>query len=328
MNIELISEELFFGVFYIPYGYIDVVFFYFYIKTFLFPNKAISATEKWLYLPFLIAFSLTLYLKIGHATHYLSKGQYQFLENLEVIHDFLSLTFAILMLLISYGIINKYEKQQSSAHPDTIKVNLQWLKTLFFVMFIALFFWVVAFIEEIIWNANNNMYYYFLYVSISVSIYILGHIGLYKVGVLKERKKIRRFYADHSIVEPMEMTPLKNKHIIVFEKYIKEEKNYLNSQLSLDMVAEEIGINKSYLSRLINSELSVSFSNYVNQLRVEEMKTYINNPNFSNYTLTSMGLEAGFNSKSSFNKAFKKHTGISPSEYRKTSLQMVKKGIE
>ncbi|HLS31908.1 MAG TPA: AraC family transcriptional regulator [Flavobacteriaceae bacterium] len=326
-NSGLITEELFYGVIYIPYGYIDVVFFYFYIKTFLFPNRPIQPKEKWLYFPFAIAFFLTLYFKIGHSFQFLSGSDFLFIEKLEVINDFFSLIFAIILLLICNSFIIEYEKQQASDQSNTFKIDLRWLKTLFFLMLLALFFWVIAFIEEIIWDANNSLFYYFLYVSISIIIYILGHVGLYKVGVLKERKKIRKFYADRSNEITIESPPSKNKHIIAFEQYIKEEKNYLNNQLSLDMVAEEIGINKSYLSRLINAELEVNFSCYVNQLRVEEMKTYINNPDFNNYTLTAMGLESGFNSKSSFNKAFKKHTGLSPSAYRKTKGRVFEKEI-
>lgn len=326
-NSGLISEELFYGIIYIPYGYIDVVFFYFYIKTFLFPNKTIELREKWLYVPFAIAFLLTLYFKIGHSFQFLSTSDYQLIEKLEVVHDFFSLIFAIVLLLISYGFINQFERQQTSDHFNTFKMDLGWLKTLFVLMLLALSFWVIAFVEEIIWDANNSLYYYLLYVSVSIVIYILGHVGLYKVGVLKERKKIRKFYGNRSSEVVIEPTPSKNKHIIAFEKYIKEEKNYLNSQLSLDIAADKIGINKSYLSRLINAELNVSFSNYVNELRVEEMKTYINNPDFKNYTLTAMGLESGFNSKSSFNKAFKKHTGLSPSAYRKTKGRVFEKEL-
>lgn len=326
-NSGLISEQLFYGIIYIPYGYIDVVFFYFYIKTFLFPTKPIELREKWLYLPFAIAFLLTLYFKLGHSFQFLSTSDYQLIEKLEIIHDFFSLIFSVVLLLISYGFISKFERQQASDQFNTFKMDLGWLKTLFVLMLLALFFWVIAFAEEIIWDANNNLHYYFLYVSISIIIYILGHVGLYKVGVLKERKKIRKFYANRSSEFVIEATPSKNKHIIAFEKYVKEEKNYLNSQLSLDITADKIGINKSYLSRLINAELNVSFSNYVNKLRVEEMKSYINNPDFNNYTLTAMGLESGFNSKSSFNKAFKKHTGLSPSAYRKTKGKVFEKEI-
>lgn len=334
----LITKELFYGIIYVPYGYIDVVFFCFYIKTFLFPNKELQPKEKWLYFPFILAFALILYFKIGFAINLLSKNDYQLIENLEIFHDFFSLVFAITLLIVSYGFIKQFERQQAvDNEADTIKINLRWLKTLFSLMFLALILWLIAFLEEVIWDTNNNLYYYTFYVSISITIYILGHIGVYKVGVLRERKKIRMFNTVRSmevVTKPRRSQEIKikqkyleevkpkskdspNKHIIAFEQYVKEDKNYLNSNLSLDLVAEKIEINKSYLSRLINSELDVSFSCYVNQLRVEEMKTYINNPDFNNYTLTAMGLESGFNSKSSFNKAFKKHTGLSPSGYRK-----------
>ena len=108
----------------------------------------------------------------------------------------------------------------------------------------------------------------------------------------------------------------RNEYIIALEDFIVSQRNYLDSSLSLEMVADKLNLNKSYLSRLINLELGKSFTDYVNELRVEEAKSYIANPDFWNYTLVSIGLEAGFNSKSAFNLAFKKFTGLTPSEYK------------
>ena len=104
---------------------------------------------------------------------------------------------------------------------------------------------------------------------------------------------------------------------------INRDKIHLDNNITLESVAEKLNLNKSYLSRLINSELKMNFSDYLNSVRVEEAKSYISNPEFSNYTLVAIGLEAGFNSKSAFNNAFKKFTGLTPSEYRKSLAQNI-----
>src|SRR5690606_24999681 len=108
----------------------------------------------------------------------------------------------------------------------------------------------------------------------------------------------------------------KSEQILKFEEFVKIEKNYLDSNLSLESVADSLGLNKTYLSRIINAELNKSFTDYVNELRVEEAKIYLENPDFQKYTLVSIGLEAGFNSKSTFNSTFKRLTGQTPSEYK------------
>lgn len=68
---------------------------------------------------------------------------------------------------------------------------------------------------------------------------------------------------------------------------------------------------------MINAELHTSYTDYINALRVEQAKLTIQNPESEKYTLIAIGLESGFNSKSAFNNAFKKFTGITPSEFKK-----------
>ncbi len=153
----------------------------------------------------------------------------------------------------------------------------------------------------------------------SLSIYILGHVGIYHFGIVQEQKKIREFQQTHSVIAIIEeITSSQNKNITAFEKFIKQDKNYLDSNLSLEMAAKHLSINKSHLSRIINSELGKNFSDYVNELRIEEAKSYLANPEFFNYTLEAIGLEAGFNSKTAFNNAFKKFTETTPSDYKKS----------
>ncbi|PKA82562.1 AraC-like DNA-binding protein [Ulvibacter sp. MAR_2010_11] len=110
-----------------------------------------------------------------------------------------------------------------------------------------------------------------------------------------------------------------NRHIRAFKRLCIEEKKFLDN-LSLKTTACEIGISTGHLSRIINTEINISFSDYINVLRVEEAKTYLINPKFSKYTIAAIGLEAGFNSKSTFNDSFKKIAGCTPSEFKKGHL--------
>ena len=108
-----------------------------------------------------------------------------------------------------------------------------------------------------------------------------------------------------------------NEHVFALKKLLIENRKFLDNRLTLDYISETLSISKGHLSRIINSELGISFPDYVNTLRVEEVKSYLQNPDFSNYTILAIGLEAGFNSKSTFNNAFKKITGTTPSQFKK-----------
>lgn len=98
-------------------------------------------------------------------------------------------------------------------------------------------------------------------------------------------------------------------------KLVKEETIYRNPNLSLDIVAEKLGISAGYLSRLINDTTKKSFSQFINELRVKEVQKNLKSKDFAHYTILSVGLEAGFNSKASFNRNFKEIAGLTPQEY-------------
>ena len=94
------------------------------------------------------------------------------------------------------------------------------------------------------------------------------------------------------------------------------EKPFLNPNLTLLQLASELGISTHYLSQIINEKLNFNFFDYVNRFRVEEVKAKINNPKFENYSLLGIAFDSGFNSKSAFNRIFKKFTNQTPSQYK------------
>ncbi len=107
-----------------------------------------------------------------------------------------------------------------------------------------------------------------------------------------------------------------NRYYLKLEELMHEQKVFRNPHLSLVSVAEMLGISAPYLSSLVNAIRQESFIDYVNGYRVEEVKTNLRSLNYKRYTILSVGLEAGFNSKSTFYTSFKKYTGVSPSDYR------------
>jgi putative ABC transport system permease protein len=74
------------------------------------------------------------------------------------------------------------------------------------------------------------------------------------------------------------------------------------------------------LSYILNSQLKMNFHDFVNQYRVEEAKNKLNDPRYAHLSLLGIGLESGFNSKTTFNRVFKQATGMTPTEYQKKLL--------
>ena len=108
------------------------------------------------------------------------------------------------------------------------------------------------------------------------------------------------------------------------EQLVQSEKIFKKEELSLAQLAQLLGVHPNYLSQVINSYEHKSFYDYINTLRVEEFKSQVLLPENSRYTLLSLAFECGFNSKTAFNRNFKKITGLSPSEYLKeVNVQLV-----
>lgn len=97
---------------------------------------------------------------------------------------------------------------------------------------------------------------------------------------------------------------------------MKEEKLYLQRDLTLQKLSERISISPHHLSQIINEKLKQNFFDFVNSYRIEEAKSMLVDGRGELLTIIAIGEEVGFNSKSSFNSAFKKHTGKTPSQFR------------
>lgn len=97
------------------------------------------------------------------------------------------------------------------------------------------------------------------------------------------------------------------------EKGMQEQGLFKNANLTLSSLADLIGINAHHLSQVLNSRFHQKFHEYVNHYRVQEAKELLKD---QQKTTLQVGLEVGFNNKATFHKYFKKHTGMTPRQYR------------
>jgi YesN/AraC family two-component response regulator len=110
-----------------------------------------------------------------------------------------------------------------------------------------------------------------------------------------------------------------NDHYKNLVYWLEKDEVYYNSQLDLRMVSEYLGISPNYVSKIINTHHETNFSEFINSYRIEEAKKMLKSKEFERYTILSIALEAGFNSRTAFYTSFKKHTGTSPSNFRRES---------
>lgn len=108
-----------------------------------------------------------------------------------------------------------------------------------------------------------------------------------------------------------------NSDLQQLEMVMQESQPYLNAGLSLGELAQQVGLPSHQLSKVINDGFQKNFFDYINSYRIEAFKQRIRQGAHHERTILSLALEAGFNSKTAFNRAFKKHTGQTPREFLK-----------
>lgn len=99
-------------------------------------------------------------------------------------------------------------------------------------------------------------------------------------------------------------------------RVMEENQLYLKSQLTLQELAQEMGISAHNLSEVINTQAGKNFYDFVNSYRVEEVMRRLRDPRYTHLTILAVAADSGFNSKATFNAFFKRQTGLTPSQYR------------
>lgn len=102
------------------------------------------------------------------------------------------------------------------------------------------------------------------------------------------------------------------------QKLVDIDRIYLNQELSVNDVAAALETHPNYVSQYINEELGLTFYDYINSKRIDEFKRIAQLPDNSKFNILGLSYDCGFNSKSTFNRNFKKFTGITPTEYVKS----------
>jgi AraC-like DNA-binding protein len=110
------------------------------------------------------------------------------------------------------------------------------------------------------------------------------------------------------------------KIILQLNELMVEHKIYLDANLTLTTLAKQLRIHPNHLSRIINEKYKLNFNDFINRHRIEEIKKILSDSSTTKINILEIMYDNGFYSKSVFNTAFKKFTGLTPSEYRRQHL--------
>ena len=212
-----------------------------------------------------------------------------------------------------------YEKRSVRYTVTEIKAKTKWLKQALFAGIIVCVSWIIVIQNSIARFEDDLTKFYPLWITISLLVYWIVYKGIVENQIYNERIILRNKINSDKAPLVAETINEKNQNLYFhITNDIKDQKSYLNPELSLDSVAEKHNISSGYLSKIINNNAEVSFTDFINHLRIEEAKKLLENTEYKNYTIEAIGYESGFNSKSNFYTVFKKETNTTPTAYRKS----------
>ena len=221
----------------------------------------------------------------------------------------------ILYILGSFISIYNYRKEIKNHFSAVEKINLSWLLMIiiaFTAMWLADF---IAFIISVLEISTPALIYALLVISITIN-FLFANFVVYKglkqpdafSGIRTPEK-----YSGSRLTES-ESSSMVNR----IKNFMQENKPFLNPDLSIKDLSEQLDLHQKYLSQLINSRFGQNFYDFVNHYRVNEAKDIMTMNTDGKKTVLEILYEVGFNSKSAFNKAFKKNTGKTPTDFRRT----------
>ena len=117
----------------------------------------------------------------------------------------------------------------------------------------------------------------------------------------------------------------KQEYIQKILDYMQTERPYLNPELTIQDLSNQLNITRHHLTEILNNDLGKNFFTFINDYRVDEVKKRLLNPKFEHLTIVAIAFDSGFNSKSTFNSIFKQITEKTPSKWRDDALKNLAK---
>lgn len=231
--------------------------------------------------------------------------EYQFLVSFWL--DVVFIAFIISYQVYSIRLIYQHAKKNNESIWNLTDHSLRWLMRTLALFSVLLL--MVAFFSFTSEDDTGD-----IYIASGCSFIFYG-LGFYLIAHLQEsvEEKDQKKKYERSVLDEEMAADIKQK----LENCIHTEKPYLNSELTMPLLADQLKVSVHHLSQVINEQYGQNFSDFINQHRIEEMKKRLTDSRYHHFKIEQIAFDTGFNSKSTFQNAFKKFTGRTPTEYKK-----------
>lgn len=297
---------------------------YFYTKSLL--NVNFRMTRKHI-IHFIPAILYGIYSLVVFVTDKLILDEYYFyadgrdkdLSNWYQMTGLISMSFYLVLSLRHYS---QYKRLVFDTVSYAETILFQWIRNFMIAFLGMLILRLLFFIINPDWGQFGSQFWYYLsfacvsyYISINgfanaVKVSIIDHVKFTQVNVFEEEDLLHDNTSSDALIEK-ELEDWKSKLL----ELIEGQALYKNPRLTLSDVAKALETNTKLVSSVVNSGYQMNFNDFINHHRIEAIKKKLQNGEHKTTTLLGIALDCGFNSKATFNRAFKKSTELSPKDF-------------
>lgn len=250
-------------------------------------------------------------------TQFGTKGPFAEIDK-TMLFNLISYGSLIYYLFLTFKSFNAYKQYAIQNLSSLENLDFIWLRNILLALASGL---VLMFIYQIV-NWFTPLTYkadWYSYLFLGLLVYYLGIKGYMfqasKKPALYFNQIIKGDDNQSNEVKVFHDLPV---HMIELTELLDQKKPYLISELTLSQLAAMMTMNAGLLSKVINMGYNLNFNDFINGYRINEVLSRINDQQHKKVTLLGIALDSGFNSKATFNRAFKKQTGKTPVEYIKS----------
>ncbi|MDC8006022.1 AraC family transcriptional regulator [Aureisphaera galaxeae] len=284
-----------------------------YTSRLLFQNKENKRFPLWHFLPgasFLVL-TLTLFIVYNPDTYYEAylKGTFKTLFNLIFVS---AIGSNLIYLIKSFGMLRKFKKaskESFSFDQNPVSYLTYFLSAILLIIVI----WALGFVNNSLFDRFFNFFSYDLvWAVIPAFIFVIGYYSL------KQPDLFRVIQEKETKVQKKRLTETESSLLQKrLDQLMKDEKIYLESELTLTEVSKRLQTSSNNLSWLLNNVYQTTFYDFINTHRINEFIKKVENQEHLQHTILALSFDVGFKSKSTFNKAFKLTMNDTPSNYIK-----------
>ncbi|MBF7090319.1 AraC family transcriptional regulator [Flavobacterium sp. ALJ2] len=307
------------------FAFLQIPVFYLYVLSVCYSDFKLKPKYILHLLPFLIANAILIprFYAVDDASKINFIKNYQNMVEIQFNHILIHVQLIVYIIAV-FMVLRKAKKLYLENYAGTSISSYNWLFQFTVVLTIL---YSVALLKNIF--KFSDYPYISEWIKIGLLVFQLFIICWYLLKALNNPSLFRNIDSRLKLVSDIVLEEKNKKQLVVSEKeynedllklqqYMDEEKPFLDPSLTIQDISKGIAIPVRDLSLLINHKLDQHFYDFINTYRIESAMDILKDVTKSKVTVLEILYDVGFNSKSSFNTAFKKHTGFTPTDYRKT----------